>query len=45
LRILAPLGQHTGAVLEPDLDELVHSKAVYVACRDDRPNPEGGDAN
>lgn len=37
LRILAVHGQHPGAVLEPDLDELAHSKAVYLACRDDRP--------
>jgi SAM-dependent methyltransferase len=38
LRILAVLGQHPGAVLEPELDELLHSKAVYLACRDDRPD-------
>ena len=37
LRILAVHGQHPGAVLEPELDELAHSKAVYLACRDDRP--------
>jgi SAM-dependent methyltransferase len=37
VRILAVHGQHQGAVLEPELDELVHSKAVYLACRDDRP--------
>jgi SAM-dependent methyltransferase len=37
LRILAVHGQHPGAVIEPELDELVHSKAVYLACRDDRP--------
>jgi SAM-dependent methyltransferase len=40
LRILAVHGQHPGAVLEPELDELVHSKAVYLACRDDRPDRE-----
>jgi SAM-dependent methyltransferase len=40
LRILAVHGQHPGAVLEPELDELVHSKAVYLACRDDRPTPK-----
>jgi SAM-dependent methyltransferase len=40
LRIVAVHGQHPGAVLEPDLDELVHSKAVYLACRDDRPQRE-----
>ena len=33
LRILAVHGQHQGAVLEPELDELVHTKAVYVAAR------------
>jgi SAM-dependent methyltransferase len=33
LEILAVHGQHPGAVLEPDLDELAHSKAVYVAAR------------
>jgi SAM-dependent methyltransferase len=32
LRILAVHGQHVGAVLEPELDELVHCKAVYVAA-------------
>jgi len=37
LRVLAVHGQHPGAVLDPALDELVHSKAVYLACRDDRP--------
>jgi SAM-dependent methyltransferase len=37
LRLLAVHGQHPGAVLDPGLDELVHSKAVYLACRDDRP--------
>jgi hypothetical protein len=41
LTILAVLGQHPGAVLEPELDELVHSKAVYLACRDDRPGSTG----
>ena len=37
LRLLAVHGQLPGAVLEPALDELVHNKAVYLACRDDRP--------
>jgi hypothetical protein len=37
LQILAIHGQHPGAVLEPEFDELVHSKAVYLAGRDDRP--------
>jgi hypothetical protein len=32
LRIVAVHGQHEGAVLEPELDELVHSKAVYLAA-------------
>ena len=32
LQILAVHGQHPGAVLEPALDDLVHQKAVYVAC-------------
>jgi SAM-dependent methyltransferase len=36
LRVLAVHGQHPGAVLEDSLDELAHSKAVYLACRDDR---------
>jgi SAM-dependent methyltransferase len=36
LRVLAVHGQHPGAVIEPELDELVHSKAVFLACRDDR---------
>jgi SAM-dependent methyltransferase len=40
LRVLAVHGQHPGAVVEPELDELVHSKALYLACRDDRPTPE-----
>ena len=40
LRILAVHGQHPGAVLESALDELTHSKAVYLACRDDRPSGE-----
>jgi SAM-dependent methyltransferase len=36
LRVLAVHGQHPGAVIEHKLDELVHSKAVFLACRDDR---------
>jgi len=32
LRVLAVHGQHPGAVIEPELDELVHSKAVFVAA-------------
>jgi SAM-dependent methyltransferase len=42
LRVLAVHGQHRGAVLDADFDELVHTKAVYVACRDDRPAGRGG---
>jgi SAM-dependent methyltransferase len=33
LTILDIHGQHPGAVLEPELDESVHSKAVYLAAR------------
>jgi hypothetical protein len=40
LRVLAAVGQHRGAVLDSRLDELVHTKAVFVACRDDRPSGE-----
>jgi SAM-dependent methyltransferase len=36
LEILAVHGQHQGAVLEPRFDELVHSKAVYLAARSER---------
>jgi SAM-dependent methyltransferase len=36
LEILAVHGQHEGAVLEPEFDELVHNKAVYVAARTER---------
>lgn len=37
LTILALHGQHRGARLDPQLDQSVHTKAVFVACRDDRP--------
>jgi len=37
LTVVAVHGQHRGARLEPQLDESVHTKAVFVACRDDRP--------
>jgi len=37
LELLAVHGQHPGAVLDPTLDEFLHTKAVYLACRDDRP--------
>jgi SAM-dependent methyltransferase len=36
LRILAVHGQHPGAVIDAFLDETVHTKAVYLACRDDQ---------
>jgi hypothetical protein len=36
LRVLAVRGQHHGARLEERLDEAIHPKAVFVACRDDR---------
>jgi SAM-dependent methyltransferase len=32
LRLLSINGQHRGAVLGQDLDELTHTKAIYVAC-------------
>ena len=38
--VLAVRGQHRGARLELELDEDVHPKAVFVACRDDRPREE-----
>jgi SAM-dependent methyltransferase len=43
LRMLDVLGQHRGARIERRLDERVHTKAVFVACRDDR-RAAGGDA-
>jgi SAM-dependent methyltransferase len=43
LRILELRGQRQGARLDGALDESVHTKAVYVACRDDRPWEGGGD--
>ena len=36
LRILAVHGQHRGAVLEPELDEAIHTKALFVARREER---------
>jgi SAM-dependent methyltransferase len=36
LEILAVHGQHQGAVLEPHFDELVHTKAIYLAARSER---------
>lgn len=38
LRVIAVHGQHRGAVLEDGVDELIHAKALFVACRDDRPS-------
>jgi ubiquinone/menaquinone biosynthesis C-methylase UbiE len=35
LEVLGLYGQHRGAVIEPGVDELVHTKAVFVAGRDD----------
>ena len=40
LRVVSLIGQRTGARLEPDLDEELHPKAVFIACRDDRPREE-----
>jgi hypothetical protein len=37
LRIVAVHGQSPGAVIDDALDELLHTKAVYLACRADRP--------
>ncbi|HET8758762.1 MAG TPA: class I SAM-dependent methyltransferase [Solirubrobacteraceae bacterium] len=36
LEVLAVHGQHEGAVLEPVFDELVHTKAVYLAAGSER---------
>ncbi len=41
LCVLAIRGQHRGAVLDDGVDELVHTKVVFVACRDDRPLRRG----
>jgi ubiquinone/menaquinone biosynthesis C-methylase UbiE len=40
LRVVSLVGQRRGAHLEPDLDEELHPKAVFIACRDDRPREE-----
>jgi SAM-dependent methyltransferase len=40
LDVISVLGQRRGAHLEPTLDEDVHPKAVFLACRDDRPGKE-----
>lgn len=43
LRVVATRGQRRGAVLDRTVDELSHTKVVFVACRDDRPrSPRGG---
>jgi hypothetical protein len=36
LEVAAVLGQLPGAVLDPDLDEQLHSKAVFIARREGR---------
>jgi SAM-dependent methyltransferase len=41
LRLVDVLGQRTGVVLEPELDEARHTKALYFAVRDEL---EGGDS-
>jgi SAM-dependent methyltransferase len=33
LRLVATRGQRTGAILEPDVDEDVHTKAIFLAAR------------
>jgi SAM-dependent methyltransferase len=38
LRIRAVRGQHRGALLENEADERLHTKVVFVAERDDRPD-------
>jgi ubiquinone/menaquinone biosynthesis C-methylase UbiE len=40
LAVLAVRGQRSGARLERGLDEDRHPKAVFLACRDDRPGKE-----
>ena len=37
LEVAAVLGQLPGAVLDPDLDEQLHRKAVFIARREGRP--------
>lgn len=32
LRLVDVRGQHPGAVIDEQLDELIHTKAIYVAC-------------
>lgn len=44
LRVLAVHGQHRGAVIDDAVDESLHTKVVFVACRDDRPQSRGGGA-
>lgn len=44
LRVLAVRGQHRGAVIDDTLDETLHTKVVFVACRDDRPQSRRGGA-
>jgi hypothetical protein len=33
LRIVATRGQRTGAILDADVDEDVHTKAIFLAAR------------
>ena len=33
LRVVATRGQRTGAILDPDVDEDVHTKAIFLAAR------------
>ena len=40
LDVVSVIGQHKGARLDPELDEELHPKAVFVACRDDRAREE-----
>ncbi|MGH2868158.1 MAG: class I SAM-dependent DNA methyltransferase [Solirubrobacteraceae bacterium] len=32
LRLIDARGQHSGAVIDEQLDELIHTKAIYMAC-------------
>ncbi len=43
MRVLAVHGQRSGGVIESELDELVHTKSVYVACLADTRSHEGGE--
>src|ERR671924_820932 len=43
LRIVEALGQNTGVVLEPELDEETHTKALYLAVRSEQGGGDGVD--